>query len=178
MSQTAQSRNPNYAQIFYDLLEKNAGVTNLSRDTYDSMFGTFEEQFAKYKGYNTTPFSADLIEVTFAEALISSFTHAILALVSKYGAEEFQNPKYYYALGYGQGLISIGEILFALAPGLSKHGLLAVEILSKSVICKIMDGLSGASLGLGPKEFNLSYLPYAFGQWRACSDFLKEVNRK
>ncbi len=148
MSQTAQSRNPNYGQIFYTLLERHNPPTSLSRDTYDSMFvPVVNKKYVEYKEFNTMSFSVELA--------ISNFTTTILETLSKHSAEERNNPQYYYAFGYGDGLVIIGDILFALAPGLSTHGLQEVEKISKSVIFSIMGDIVGGSSGLGPNEFKL-----------------------
>ena len=160
MPQTAQSRNPNYAKIFYDLLEKNARATNLSRDKFDSMFGTFDERYAEckagcpYRTGDTSPTSFG--EFMMVASYISAFTTTILSMLSVHSDNESKRPKYYYAFGYGNGLILIGEVLFALAPGLSKHGLQEAEEISKSVISKVMDDTSGASLGLEFQSFQQS----------------------
>jgi hypothetical protein len=138
-------RNPNYAQVFYPLLEAHARVLeagdhamSLSRNEYQTLFGAeLEEKYIKCKAERnatTYPFFA---------------------------------------------MISIGQTLFALVPGLSQHGLQEVEQISRSVIREIMDHLSGASIGMAHRiKLSLSSQPVSFGVYSACSDFLKEVDRK
>ena len=145
-------RNPNYAQIFYPLLEaQHARVLeagdhdmSLSRNEYETIFGAkLEEKYIKYKAERnatTYPF--------FAKDKISALTLGILSAYGERNMDYKDDPKGGYAFGYGLGLIDIGEILFALAPALSQHGLQEVEQISRSVISEIMDTFSGVSIGM------------------------------
>jgi hypothetical protein len=144
----------------------------LSRNEYETNFGAeLEEKYIKYKAERnatTYPF--------FAKDTIGAFTFGILSM----GNGKYRDdPKAAYAFGYSMGLISIGQTLFALAPGLSQHGLQEVEQISRSVIREIMDHLSGASIGMAHRiKLSLSSQPVSFGVYSACRDFLNEADRK
>jgi hypothetical protein len=86
-----------------------------------------------------------------------------------------------YVLGFGEGIIILGEILFAIAPAMASARII-VNVEEASIYCieKVMGmmyiGVS-AYLKMDPKSVS-KFGHYTIARWQVCAEFLKEIGQK
>jgi hypothetical protein len=84
-----------------------------------------------------------------------------------------------FVLGFGEGLIILGEILFAIAPAMVSARIIG-DVEEASILCikRVMDMMyvtASAFLEMDPKTVS-KYGYYTIGRWQACGEFLKEID--
>jgi hypothetical protein len=174
-----EQRNPNYARVYYRLLDKTSGGTGLSKETIHHALGAeFDESYKKglirYQSFKTDSSSQNYA----TNLAVESYTLAVVTVTDS-ECNERENTDQAFVLGFADGLTTVGEIIFAIAPAMASARIIG-EVEYASVLCvkSVMDMIYttvSALLTRDPKTVS-KYGHYAIGRWRACGEFLKEID--